>query len=202
MGERQRVLVVLDWSLPLEEEPPGTYDALGQRRASVGREVIRRLGDSVAQVVLYSEVARVGAVSDLDARVTFDLVYGSNLQHALRLAREGCEASAASRAVLITSSTPSAHLQPSGESFFCFPPARETLQVTANEICELARADLRIDTLVVGGYGGEPHDRLVVLAALMQDLTEPLDGCVVVSEEDEPTTIVVDRFLTASGLSS
>jgi len=36
----------------------------------------------------------------------------------------------------------------------------------------------------------------------MQDLTEPLDGCVVVSEEDEPTTIVVDRFLTASGLSS
>jgi len=191
-------VVVLDWSLPLEDD--GAYEAVGQRRASIGREVIRRLGDSVTQVVLYAAVARVAVISDLDARVTFDLVYGSNLQHALRLSREVCEATSAGRVVLITSSTPSAHLQPSGEPFFRFPPARETFQITADEIPEFERANLRIDTLVLGGYGDGPHERHVVLAALMRNLTEPVDGVVVAAKEDEPTAILVDRFLTAAGL--
>ncbi len=47
----------------------------------------------------------------------------------------------------------------------------------------------------------EAHDRLVALTSLMEDLTEPLSGCVVGAEAAEPTTILVDRFLTAAGFS-
>jgi len=175
---------------------------MGQRRAEVSREVIRQLGGSVEQLVLYSEVARLGSSRDLEARVTFDIVYGSNFEHALRLARGACEASGAVRVVVIASSTPSAHLQPNGTAFFSFPPVAATLQATVEEIREFERADLRVDTLVLGGYGHEPRNRLGLLAALMRDLTEPLEGSVVAAEQDEPTATLVDRFLMGAGLVS
>jgi uncharacterized protein with von Willebrand factor type A (vWA) domain len=175
MEAPQPVVIVVDWSLPMEDQ--GAAEPFVQRRAHVAREVTRRLGGSVSDVVLYSEIARLGSVGDLDNRLPLDVVYGSNLQHALRLARGVCEARGTRRVVLVTSSTPSAHLQPNGHAFFSFPPVRATLQATAEEISEYERADLRIDTLVLGGSDNEAHDRLVVLAALVRDLTEPLNGC-------------------------
>jgi uncharacterized protein with von Willebrand factor type A (vWA) domain len=200
MRAGQPVTVVVDWSLPLEDS--NAHEALGRRRADIAREVIRRLGDSVSHVVLYSETARLGSIMDLDGMLTFDLVYGSNLQQALRLARGVSEAGGTRRMVLITSSAPSAHLQPNNAVFFSFPSVRATLQATAEEISECERADLRIDAVVLGGYDAEAHDRLVVLAALIRDLTESVDGCVVASEADEPTATLVDRFLTAANLNS
>jgi uncharacterized protein with von Willebrand factor type A (vWA) domain len=199
VGAAPGVVVVVDWSLPLEDQ--STLETFAQRRAQVAREVKRRLGGSVSDVVLYSEIARVGSVSDLDSRVPLDVVYGSNLQHGLRLARGVCEASGTWRIVLITSSAPSAHLQPNGTPFFSFPTVRATLLATAEEISEFEQADLRVDTVVLGGYDDEAHDRLVALTSLMEDLTEPLSGCVVGAEAAEPTTILVDRFLTAAGFS-
>jgi uncharacterized protein with von Willebrand factor type A (vWA) domain len=199
VGAAPGVVVVVDWSLPLEDQ--STLETFAQRRAQVAREVKRRLGGSVSDVVLYSEIARVGSVSDLDSRVPLDVVYGSNLQHGLWLARGVCEASGTWRIVLITSSAPSAHLQPNGTPFFSFPTVRATLLATAEEISEFEQADLRVDTVVLGGYDDEAHDRLVALTSLMEDLTEPLSGCVVGAEAAEPTTILVDRFLTAAGFS-
>ncbi len=140
VGAAPGVVVVVDWSLPLEDQ--STLETFAQRRAQVAREVKRRLGGSVSDVVLYSG-CRVGSVSDLDSRVPLDVVYGSNLQHGLWLARGVCEASGTWRIVLITSSAPSAHLQPNGTPFFSFPTVRATLLATAEEISEFEQADLR-----------------------------------------------------------
>jgi uncharacterized protein with von Willebrand factor type A (vWA) domain len=89
-------------------------------------EVSEQLGTELGTLIAYSEIARVTSVEGASMEGP-DYVYGSNLQHALNLARAASRTAGDSRIVLVTYSLPSAH-HVSGEPFFMESPLPESLE--------------------------------------------------------------------------
>ena len=50
---------------------------------------------------------------------------------------------------MITDGEPTAHLTPSGDVFFNYPPVRETVDATLTEVARLTREDIRINTFML-----------------------------------------------------
>jgi uncharacterized protein with von Willebrand factor type A (vWA) domain len=100
-------------------------------------------------VVGFSEVARALKPEELP-EVSWDYVYGTNMQHALLLARRLLARQSGTRQVLmVTDGEPTAHLLPGGEVFFHYPPVRETVQATLAEVARCTAEGIRINTFVL-----------------------------------------------------
>lgn len=100
-------------------------------------------------VVGFSEVARELTTRELP-EVSWDFVYGTNLQHALALARRMLGHQRGSRQILlITDGEPTAHVQADGEVFFSYPPTPETLQATMAEVVRATRDGITINTFML-----------------------------------------------------
>lgn len=100
-------------------------------------------------VVGFSEVARELTTHELP-EVSWDFVYGTNLQHALALARRMLGHQRGSRQILlITDGEPTAHVQADGEVFFSYPPTPETLQATMAEVVRATRDGITINTFML-----------------------------------------------------
>jgi len=100
-------------------------------------------------IVGFSELAREISPAELPS-VSWDYVYGTNLHHALLLARRMLAAERGNRQViLVTDGEPTAHLQPDGEVFFRYPPARETVEATLAEVVRATRDGVRINTFML-----------------------------------------------------
>jgi uncharacterized protein with von Willebrand factor type A (vWA) domain len=122
----------------------------------------------------------------------FDPVYGTNLAHALQLARPSCRSANISRIVIVAYNKPSAHIQPDGSAFFCYPPVRETIEATNAEGVRCREAGLRMDTVALGGYTDNHPTRL---DDLVEGLAEVMGGVVVAVSSDEPVETAVERIL-------
>ena len=55
--------------------------------------------------------------------------------------------------IMITDGEPTAHITPSGESFFNYPPVRETVEATLREVVRCTKEQIRINTFVLGADG-------------------------------------------------
>lgn len=100
-------------------------------------------------IVGFSELAREIRPAELPG-VSWDYVYGTNLHHALLLARRMLASERGNRQIiLVTDGEPTAHLQPDGEVFFRYPPARETVEVTLAEVLRATRDGVRINTFML-----------------------------------------------------
>jgi uncharacterized protein with von Willebrand factor type A (vWA) domain len=100
-------------------------------------------------MVSFSEVAREFTAANLP-EVSWDYVYGTNMQHAFQLARRMlARESGTKQIIMITDGEPTAHMTPSGEPFFSYPPARETVDLTLQEVQRCTRDDIRINTFVL-----------------------------------------------------
>jgi len=105
-------------------------------------------------VVGFSEVARVIEPEDLPT-VSWDYVYGTNLQHGLILARKMlAHQPGTKQIILVTDGEPTAHIVPdhSGvgyDVFFNYPPIPETLEVTLAEVMRCTRARITINTFLL-----------------------------------------------------
>ena len=100
-------------------------------------------------IVGFSEVARTLRPEDLP-EVSWDFVYGTNMQHALLLARQLLVRQPGTRQVLmVTDGEPTAHVLPGGEVFFHYPPVRETLQATLAEVVRCTKERIRINTFLL-----------------------------------------------------
>jgi uncharacterized protein with von Willebrand factor type A (vWA) domain len=105
-------------------------------------------------LVGFSATARQIRADELPG-VSWDFAYGTNLQHALALARRMLANRPGSKQVIvITDGEPTAHVLPDGEVFFNYPPARETLQATLVEVERCTRERIRINTFVLDATGG------------------------------------------------
>ena len=114
-------------------------------------------------IVGFSEVARPLRPERLP-EVSWDFVFGTNMQHALLLARQMLSRQPGTRQVLmITDGEPTAHLLPGGQPFFAYPPTAETVRATLGEVARCTAERIRINTFMLDAT---PH-----LQAFVERLT-------------------------------
>ncbi len=105
-------------------------------------------------LVGFSEVARVIEPEDLPT-VSWDYVYGTNLQHGLILARKMlAHQPGTKQIILVTDGEPTAHVIPDADGvgydvYFNYPPVPETLEVTLAEVLRCTRAGITINTFLL-----------------------------------------------------
>jgi uncharacterized protein with von Willebrand factor type A (vWA) domain len=100
-------------------------------------------------VVAFSEVARKIKPEQLP-EVSWDYVYGTNMQHGFLLARELlARQSGTKQIIMITDGEPTAHITASGQPFFSYPPSRETVDRTLSEVAACTREGIRINTFML-----------------------------------------------------
>jgi uncharacterized protein with von Willebrand factor type A (vWA) domain len=110
-------------------------------------------------LVGFSEVARVIDPVELP-QVSWDFVYGTNMEHGLLLARRLlAHRPGTKQIIMITDGEPTAHLVPgpvgSGhEVAFNYPPIPETIRATLAEVARCSRAGITINTFMLDPSGG------------------------------------------------
>jgi uncharacterized protein with von Willebrand factor type A (vWA) domain len=104
-------------------------------------------------IVGFSEVARELKPEQLP-EVSWDFVYGTNMQHAFTLSRRMlARQSGTKQIIMITDGEPTAHLMADGEVFFHYPPVQETVDATLREVARCTREDIRINTFMLDATG-------------------------------------------------
>ena len=104
-------------------------------------------------IVGFSESAREIKPSQLP-EVSWDFVYGTNMQHALLLARRLlARQHGTKQIVMITDGEPTAHLMEDGEVFFNYPPVRATVDATLAEVLRCTREGIRLNTFALDATG-------------------------------------------------
>ncbi len=100
-------------------------------------------------LVSFSEVAREFPPEKLP-EISWDYVYGTNMQHGLMLARRMlARQSGTKQIIMITDGEPTAHITTSGQPFFSYPPSRETVSRTLAEVARCTRDRIRINTFML-----------------------------------------------------
>ena len=100
-------------------------------------------------IVGFSEVARVLTAEQLP-EVSWDFVYGTNMQHGFQLARQLlARQHGTKQIIMITDGEPTAHINRFGEPEFHYPPIRETVDATLLEVARCTREDIRINTFML-----------------------------------------------------
>ncbi|PPK97197.1 uncharacterized protein with von Willebrand factor type A (vWA) domain [Kineococcus xinjiangensis] len=86
------------------------------------------------------------------AAVEPDYVQGTNLQHALGLARRHLRRHADSEPVVlvVTDGEPTAHLEEDGEAVFAWPPTAATVRATLAEVDQLTRFGATVNLFMLG----------------------------------------------------
>jgi uncharacterized protein with von Willebrand factor type A (vWA) domain len=101
-------------------------------------------------VIVFSETARVIRPTDIP-EASWDYVYGTNMHHALTLARQLLGRQHGSKQIImVTDGEPTAHVLPDGEVYFHYPPVRETIDATLREVVRCTNAGIRINTFMLG----------------------------------------------------
>ena len=100
-------------------------------------------------LVGFSEVAREIPIAELPS-VTWDYVYGTNIAHALALGRKMLKGQKGTKQIiLVTDGEPTSHVLPSGEIFFSYPPAPETLRATLSEVAKCTSGGIEVNSFVL-----------------------------------------------------
>jgi uncharacterized protein with von Willebrand factor type A (vWA) domain len=100
-------------------------------------------------IVGFSEVARELKPEQLP-EVSWDFVYGTNMQHAFVLSRRMlARQSGTKQIIMITDGEPTAHIMSNGEVFFQYPPVPETVEATLTEVARCTREGIRINTFML-----------------------------------------------------
>jgi uncharacterized protein with von Willebrand factor type A (vWA) domain len=116
-------------------------------------------------IVGFSEVARVVTPEQLP-EVSWDFVYGTNMQHAFLLSRQLlARQTGTKQIIMITDGEPTAHFEPGMTApFFSYPPVQETIDATLREVARCTRDGIRINTFML--------DATPYLRAFVEKLTQ------------------------------
>ncbi len=100
-------------------------------------------------IVGFSETARVLTAAQLP-EVSWDFVYGTNMQHGFLLARQLlARQTGTKQIIMITDGEPTAHITPGGDVFFNYPPVQETVEATLREVVRCTKDNIRINTFML-----------------------------------------------------
>jgi len=105
-------------------------------------------------IVGFSEIARELKAEQLP-EVSWDFVYGTNMQHGFVLARRMlARQTGTKQIIMITDGEPTAHINRWGEPEFHYPPVRETVDATLLEVSRCTKDGIRINTFMLDADRG------------------------------------------------
>ena len=159
---RTSTVLMLDLSLSM----PMRDNFLSAKKVAVALHALisSRFPRDYLGIVGFSEVARELKPSQLP-EVSWDFVFGTNMQHGFALSRRLLASRAGTRQIiLVTDGEPTAHVRPGGEVFFSYPPVQETVDATLTEVNRCTHERIRINTFMLDA------DR--ALTAFVEKLTE------------------------------
>jgi uncharacterized protein with von Willebrand factor type A (vWA) domain len=130
------LLVDLSYSMALR----GTWGAAKQTALALHALIRTQYPQDAIQVIGFSNYARELRETEL-AGLSWDMVQGTNLHHALVLAGRFLDRRPEHNPVvmIITDGEPTAHLRRDGRFWFDWPPSPETLELTLAEVDKMTR---------------------------------------------------------------
>jgi uncharacterized protein with von Willebrand factor type A (vWA) domain len=144
------VALCVDLSFSMVSE--GRWGPMKQTALALSHLVATRFPQDALQIIGFGREALPLSQQEL-AAVEPDLVQGTNLQHALRLAGRHLRRHADAEPVVlvVTDGEPTAHLDPEdGEAVFNWPPLRETVEATVVEVDNLTRYGATMNLFMLG----------------------------------------------------
>ena len=135
----------------------------------------------------YAQRVEIGALLERDV----EYEQGTNLHHALLLAGQFFRKHPTMQPVLlvVTDGEPTAHLEPGGEPWFSYPPARETIATTVAELDRIARFGAQVTFFRLGENPG--------LARFLDAMARRVHGTVVAPDLEDLGAAVVEEFLSS-----
>ena len=105
-------------------------------------------------LVGFSESARILTAAQIPS-VSWDFVYGTNMQHGFMLARQLlAKQHGTKQIIMITDGEPTAHITRHGDVYFNYPPVRETIEATLAEVMKCTREKIVINTFMLDATSG------------------------------------------------
>ena len=150
-GAAVALLIDLSYSMALR----GTWAAAKATALALHTLVTTKYPQDAIEVIGFSKYARVLKAGDL-AELSWDMVQGTNLQHALMLAsRHLAKHPDAEPVVLVvTDGEPTAHLLADGSAWFDWPTHPETVAVTMAEVERITRRGATINVFMLDDEPG------------------------------------------------
>ena len=100
-------------------------------------------------IVTFSEVAREVPARDL-AELSWDYVYGTNMQHGFQIARQLLSKESGTKQILmVTDGEPTAHINDFGRPEFNYPPTHQTIDLTLREVNKCTKDNIRINVFML-----------------------------------------------------
>ncbi|HYT39924.1 MAG TPA: hypothetical protein VEN99_10455 [Acidimicrobiia bacterium] len=148
---RSATVLMLDLSLSM----PMRDNFLAAKKVAVALHALitSQFPRDFLAIVGFSEVARELKAAQLP-EVSWDFVYGTNMQHGFVLARRLLAHESGTRQIImITDGEPTAHVT-DGQVFFHYPPVQETIDKTLAEVHRCTREGIRINTFMLDASTG------------------------------------------------
>lgn len=144
---RSSTVLLLDLSLSMPMR--GNFLPAKKVATALGTLIATKFPRDYLGIVTFSDIATEIKVQDLPS-VQWDYVHGTNMQHALMLARQMLsDKSGFRQIIMITDGEPTAHLTSRGEPRFAYPPTRETVDKTLAEVMRCTKQDIRINVFML-----------------------------------------------------
>jgi uncharacterized protein with von Willebrand factor type A (vWA) domain len=179
------LLVDLSYSMALR----GTWGAAKQTALALHSLVRSRYPQDAIQVIGFSNYARELRETEL-AGLSWDMVQGTNLHHALVLAGRFLDRRPEHSPVVmvVTDGEPTAHLRRDGRVWFDWPPSPETLELTLAEVDKMTRRRATMNVFMLAD-----DERLT---AFVDEVARRNGGRVLRANSDSLGEYVVKDFLS------
>jgi uncharacterized protein with von Willebrand factor type A (vWA) domain len=182
------VALCVDLSFSMVAE--GRWGPMKQTALALSHLVATRFPQDALQIIGFGRYAMTLSQAEL-AAVDPDMVQGTNLHHALKLAgRHLRRHSDAEPVVLVvTDGEPTAHLEEDGEPVFHWPPLQETVDLTVWEVDQLTRYGATLNVFMLGEDPG--------LRRFVDAVARRSGGRVLTPDVDDLGTYVVSDYIRA-----
>jgi uncharacterized protein with von Willebrand factor type A (vWA) domain len=150
-GAAVALLIDLSYSMALR----GTWPEAKSTALALHTLVSTKYPQDAIEVIGFSRYARVLRAQDLPA-LSWDMVQGTNLQHALILASRHLakHPDAEPVVMVVTDGEPTAHLLPDGSAWFDWPTHPETTAATMAEVERVTRRGATINVFMLDNEPG------------------------------------------------
>jgi uncharacterized protein with von Willebrand factor type A (vWA) domain len=185
-GAAVALLIDLSYSMALR----GTWAAAKSTALALHTLVSTKYPQDAIEIIGFSRYARVLRPVDLPA-LSWDMVQGTNLQHALMLASRhlGRHPDAEPVVMVVTDGEPTAHLMPDGNAWFDWPTHPETTAATMAEVERITRRGATINVFMLDDEPG--------LVRFVESMAARNGGRVFTSDGDRLGDYVVSDYLRA-----
>ena len=144
---RSATVLMLDVSLSMEMR--GRFLAAKKVAMALHALISSQFPRDYLGMVSFGRVAREVKPARLP-EATWDFEWGTNMQHALLLARQLLSRQTGRKQIImITDGEPTAHIQENGQAFFDYPPDPLTIEMTLREVQRCTKDGIRINTFML-----------------------------------------------------